>query len=65
MRSQASRQQLRNGKVTHLRVILKSIVPAGKNASAVLKDPTGRHCSMSYFVACAIAILHAIVAVWN
>lgn len=38
---QASSKQLHGGKVVHLRVVLKSIVPAGKNASAVLKDPTG------------------------
>ena len=38
---QASCKQLRGGKVVHLRVMLKSIVPAGKNASAILKDPTG------------------------
>ena len=37
----ASRQRLKNGKVTHLRVLVKSIVPAGRNTSAVLKDPTG------------------------
>ena len=40
---QASRQQLKNGKVTHLRVLLKSIVPACRNTSAVLKDPTGMY----------------------
>ena len=38
---QASQQKLKNGKVTHLRVLLKSIVPACRNTSAVLKDPTG------------------------
>ena len=35
-------KQLCNGKVVHLRAILKSILPAGNNASAVLKDPTGK-----------------------
>jgi hypothetical protein len=38
---QASRESLRNGKVNHLRVLLKSIVPGSRNTSAVLKDPTG------------------------
>lgn len=41
LRLQASCKQLRGGKVVHLRVMLKNIVPAGKNASAILKDPTG------------------------
>lgn len=39
--SQAALKKLHNGKVTHLRVLIKSIVPSGGNATAVLKDPTG------------------------
>ena len=38
---QAALKKLHNGKVTHLRVLIKSIVPSGGNATAVLKDPTG------------------------
>ncbi|KAL5496327.1 hypothetical protein EMCRGX_G012586 [Ephydatia muelleri] len=40
---QASRRQLQNGKVAHLRVMLKCLSPTSSkgNASAVLADPTG------------------------
>lgn len=37
-----SNKQLRNGKVVHVRAVIKSITPARQNASALLKDPTGR-----------------------
>ena len=39
---QYCKKELSKGKIAHLRVMLKSIVPAGRNASAVLKDPTGK-----------------------
>ena len=38
---QSAKKALPNGKVAHLRVVLKSILPAGRNASALLKDPSG------------------------
>ena len=38
---QAAKKRLKGGKVVHLRVLVKNLVPAGNNASAVLKDPTG------------------------
>ena len=41
---QAASKQLKNGKVVHLRAVIKSIIPAGKNASALIKDPTGEPC---------------------
>ncbi len=40
---QAKCQKLHNGKIAHLRVMVKAIVPAGRNACAVLKDPTGNN----------------------
>ena len=45
--SKASRRQLQNGKVAHLRVMLKCLSPTSSkgNASAVLADPTGMRAS--------------------
>ena len=39
--TQAGTKRLVRGKVPHLRVLLKSIAPVGRNASAVLKDLSG------------------------
>ena len=49
-------KQLRNGKVVHLRVILKSIAFSGRNASGILKDPTGmaKYLILHMFVVCGI-----------
>ena len=45
---QSCKKALPNGKVAHLRVVLKNILPAGKNASALLKDPSGIHLDGSH-----------------
>ncbi len=39
--TQTGTKRLARGKVPHLRVLLKSIAPVGRNASAVLKDLSG------------------------
>lgn len=54
------RHQLSNGKVPHLRVLVKTLIPSTRSATAVLMDPSGIVPPYTYM--CIIVIIGDILA---